>query len=162
VAPRPRREDGFFAAERNHLRQGRDQIGMSVAMLETKEREIDLAAVYAQKFWDAGNSIVTLMFALALAVYATLASSAPVRCLAHRWWGPLIAVAVIGNVGLGFALWRLMIHEARLLGLVTDNATLLDAVVSAFHIRAVMLAINTTLYLVVIALVYYYTPSSCP
>ena len=114
-------------------------------MFGTKKGETELAAAYAQKFWDAGNFIITLIFVLAFAVYAALAASCDSRRIAAERWLVLLPVAVIGNVGLWIVLWRLVVHESRVLKLITDNSEFIDSIESAYDLRKAMLLFNTLL-----------------
>ena len=118
-----------------------------------EDKADDLTASYTQKFWDAGNLVVTLMFALAFGVYTVLAGSPPIRCLAAQNFGTMVWLALFGNFLLAIVLIRLNVHERRLSKILNKNAIFDDALRSALHIRMGMLVFNTALYLGVLTLV---------
>jgi hypothetical protein len=120
----------------------------------------ELAIAYAQKFWDAGNSIVTIIFGLAFAVYFALAQYDGLRPIVHRHIVLLVALALVGNTLLGIVLWRLCLHEKRTIQLIVDDPTFLDSVQSAFEIRLGLLIFNTVMYLGILWFVWANTPSS--
>ena len=70
-------------------------------MFGEKHGEVELAVAYTQKLWDAGNSIVTVMFGLAFAVYVALSQSAYVRYLVAKYFWLLFGLAFLGNGSLG-------------------------------------------------------------
>jgi len=122
-------------------------------MTGDEKNQADLTAAYAQKFWDAGNLVVTATFALAFGVYALLAASHSLRCLAALNFLTLFLLSVVGNLGLGLVLVRLTVHERRLSKLITENFIFDDALRSALDIRVAMLVFNTILYVGVLWLI---------
>lgn len=115
----------------------------------------ELAAAYAQKFWDAGNLIVGLMFSLAFGVYLVLVEHEGSRILIYEHICILTVLALIGNGSLGYLLYRLCLHEMRILSAVTDDANFIDSIQSGLEIRFGLLAFNTTMYLMVIWFVWF-------
>ena len=123
--------------------------------MATNDGESGLATAYAQKFWDAGNQVVTLIFALAFGVYLSLAGSIDIRCLAAERLWHLVSLAIIGNALLGFVLYRLGFHELRVVKMITSDSEFLDSVKSAFHLRLGLLLFNTVLYLAIVGFISY-------
>jgi hypothetical protein len=125
-------------------------------MLSDESSNKDFALAYSQRFGDAANQIVTLMFGLAFAVYLALAGSADVRALLRLYsWLPwlLTGISAFGNGALIFVLYRLCFHEKRIVCSINSNENLIDSIQSAFEIRVGMLIFNTTLYLLAIWIV---------
>jgi hypothetical protein len=132
-------------------------------MLGDEPNGKEFALAYAQKFWDAGNVIVTLTFGVAFAAYLAIAQFSAIRGFIHQYlWVPwlLTGVSVIGNLGLIFVLYRICFHEKRIIGSTIKDADFLDSIQSAFEIRVGMLFFNTVLYLTVIWVVRLTGPST--
>jgi hypothetical protein len=119
-------------------------------MFGEKNGEIELASAYAQKFGDAGNSAVTLMFALAFGAYAVLGTTHDVRCLAQQWIGTLLTLSVVGNMGILILVYMFYFRERQLVKLVTDNKTVAYTVFAAWRARLSLLLFNFGLYLFVL------------
>jgi hypothetical protein len=122
-------------------------------MLSEDTKNKDFALAYAQKFLDAGNSVVTLMFGLAFAVYLALANSLEIRDLIREVnWLPwlLSVISLGGNALLIFVLYRLSFHEKRIVKSMLDDPEFIDSIHSAFEIRSGMLIFNTLMYIGVI------------
>ncbi|TQX88453.1 MULTISPECIES: hypothetical protein [unclassified Rhizobium] len=72
----------------------------------------ELAVLYVDKFWDAGNAIVFSIFGLVFAVVATFAASLEVRILAIKYMLILRRLARIGNLFLLF--WLLVFGAGQI------------------------------------------------
>ena len=123
-------------------------------------QENTLMLAYAQKFWEAGDSVVVLMFGLAFSVYVALSRFPLVRYWAAKYFYWLFVIAIVGNTGLLIVLWCLSVHEVRLIEAVTKDPFLIDAVVSAFHIRLGLFLFNLAMYLTVLGFVRYNVDTS--
>ena len=110
-------------------------------------KEVDFALVYAGKFWDAGNLIVTLMFGLAFGVYYLASQHVEIRDLLQNYFAWIVVLAIVGNGGLWFLLRRLytfeMIHVRKL----TGDPALQATVWNATRARIGLLIFNTVMYL---------------
>ncbi|CDN53805.1 Hypothetical protein RG1141_CH14580 [Neorhizobium galegae bv. officinalis bv. officinalis str. HAMBI 1141] len=113
--------------------------------LDPKEPELALA--YAQNFWDSGNQIVVLVFAVAFGFFLAIAQSLDLRALAATHKTKLVWLAVFGNAALAFLLFRLYVHEHRIVSTLTGNRTLIDGIDSAFEMRLILLLVNLGIYL---------------
>ena len=75
-------------------------------MPESKNDDSEIALAYSQKFWEAGNLIVIMMFTLAFAVYLALIQF----CNARRYVAEtdnfiiLVVLAFVGNGALIYLL----------------------------------------------------------
>ncbi len=120
--------------------------------------ERDVAQPYAQKFWEAGNQIVLLMFGAAFGTYVILAQSPELRnkAIDHIWF--LVLLALAGNATLGYLLWRMACHEYRLTRCYSEHPGLLDAIWSAFHMRIWLMVVNLSIYICVLIWVLKSTP----
>jgi len=117
--------------------------------------EKDLVVVYIQKFCDAVNNVVTLMFGVSFGIYALLAAKSDLRQLAADYVLPLAAIAIVGNFALILLLYRLWYHEDRMLTEITSNVRTRDSVLSAFHMRLILFLSNMFIYFFVIGLNWY-------
>jgi hypothetical protein len=87
-------------------------------MPESKNDDSEIALAYSQKFWEAGNLIVIMMFTLAFAVYLALIQF----CNARRYVAEtdnfiiLVVLAFVGNGALIYLLEKLCQHEIEVIG----------------------------------------------
>jgi len=115
-------------------------------------KELDFALLYAGKFWDAGNLVVTVMFGLAFGIYYLASQHPAIRIMMKEQYYYLLPLAVIGNIALGAVIYRLNHHELRFVEALTSSAHLHDSVKSAYHLRLGMFAFNAVLYIAVLTL----------
>lgn len=122
----------------------------------------DLALAYSQKLWDAGNLIVTMMFALAFGVYYTFVQVCESRIYAAKYWLFLVILSILGNILLGWLIHRLYKHEIEVIRAVEHGRLLFHALWAARNIRWGVLAFNTLLYIGVIIFISAHPPAICP
>lgn len=115
--------------------------------------DLKTAQSYAQKFWDAGNQVVLLVYAAAFGMYVALGQSIELRNRAVYHESKLVGLALLGNAALIFLLWRMSCHEYRLTRTYTKHPLLIDALWSAFHMRIVLVIVNLAIYLFVLTVV---------
>lgn len=130
-------------------------------MADQRRIEEDFALAYSQKFWDAGNLIVTMMFALAFAVYASFIQVCETRIYAHDHYCFLINLSIVSNVLLAWLIDRLYRHEVEIVRSFDRGRLLFHALWAARNIRWGVLAFNTLLYLGVIIFIGTINPT-CP
>jgi hypothetical protein len=116
-------------------------------------KEAELGLNYVHDFWESGNHVVGLTFAASFGFYLIIAQNPQLRTLAFNRRSELAFLAVFGNAALAFLLFRLVVHEYRLVSALTANATALDAVWSAFEMRMTLLVVNLAIYLWIVLLV---------
>jgi hypothetical protein len=116
--------------------------------------EIDLVLAYTQKFWDAGNSVVTVILGLEFAVYIALYQSEYVRYLVAKYFYALVLLAILGKCGILFVIYRLFYHETSLAQSLTHSTVIIDAISAGYKIRAGLLLFNTFMYVSIITLVW--------
>jgi len=104
-------------------------------MADQRSIEEDFALAYSQKFWDAGNLIVTMMFTLAFAVYLTFIQVCQSRIYAADHYYCLVALAIVGNSLLGWLIHRLYKHEVEVIRSVERGRLLFHALWAARNIR---------------------------
>lgn len=117
-------------------------------------RSDEILSSYATRLWDAGNLVVTLIYALAFGVYLVIAGKPDVfdEYITKYFWY-LVVISAIGNLGLLVLIKRLQHHEIGVAGLVCGDPILLDAIKSAMHIRVVLIVANFAMYISVLAVV---------
>jgi hypothetical protein len=130
-------------------------------MFGAKKGEIELASAYAQKFCDAGNSAVTLMFALAFGTYAVLATTHDIRCLASMQFMTLLILGISGNLGIFILVYMFYFRERQLAKLITDDETITYALWAALRARFLLLLFNFGLYLFVITAIWHTLHNGC-
>ena len=113
---------------------------------------------YAQKFWDAGNLSVTLIFGLAFACYYVLATNRGALSYAydHIWW--LVGLSLIGNLGIGVVIWRFYTFESTALMLANASDMFTPTIFHAYCLRLWLVGANTVIYLTVLAFVWRHGP----
>ncbi|MBX5164792.1 hypothetical protein [Rhizobium sp. NZLR4b] len=117
---------------------------------ETHPLDRETALPYAQKFWEAGNQVVLLIYAAAFGFYIALSQREDLSSIAIQHRFELIAIAIFGNAALIYLLWRMACHEYRLTRTYTTNPLLADAIWSALHMRIGLVVVNLSLYLYVL------------
>src|SRR4051812_47585186 len=70
---------------------------------------------YALKFWDAENTVVTLIYGLTFAVYVVISQSPDVRRMIKEYYAPLRFFAYSGNMLIVVLLVRLWWLESSIL-----------------------------------------------
>jgi hypothetical protein len=117
---------------------------------------VELSMAYSQKFWDAGNAVVTIAFGLDFAVFAIFLSSEEARLLIRepKYYWTLIAISAVGNIALYILLSRLRFHEVRIIKSLTNNSDFIDSINSAFDLRIGIWAARIILFLTVITVIY--------
>ncbi|MGO8313845.1 hypothetical protein ACC827_26550 [Rhizobium ruizarguesonis] len=108
---------------------------------------------YSQKFFDAGNQVVALMYGLAFGFYLAVGEHESLEHAAASWRWVLLGMAFAGNIAVGYLIFRLACHERRLIRTYSQNPILHDAVWSAWHMRAGLLAVNFLMYAFVVGAV---------
>ncbi|NKK60700.1 hypothetical protein GFM44_33250 [Rhizobium leguminosarum bv. viciae] len=110
----------------------------------------EIAQSYAQRFWDAGNQTVLLIYAAAFGVYVALGQYPELRNRTLDHEGALVVLALLGNAALIFLLWRMACHEYRLTRTYSEHPLLIDAIWSALHMRITLVCINAAINLFVL------------
>jgi len=123
-----------------------------------RDKELGLITAYAQKYWDAGNILITLMFGVAFGIYYLAVQHKGVRDLIDQYCYEVLIVSAIGNIALAIVLWRFAVNERVLIRKITADEMVIEAIWSGVELRWGLLAGNFFMYVLVIGLIAQYTP----
>ena len=130
----------------------KDNISDNQFVIEDARNTSSLMTTYAQRFADAGNTVVTAMFALAFGIYIILASSSEARSIAAKYCLVLLVMAIVSNLALVILIYRLWREEIGLISQITQHPQITRATRAAMRIRWWLLGANAAIYLTAITL----------
>ncbi|BAV45428.1 hypothetical protein MesoLj113a_44860 [Mesorhizobium sp. 113-1-2] len=105
---------------------------------------------YAQKFWDAENNVITIIYGLTFAVYVIIAQYPDVRRMIKEYYTPLMIFASSGNILLVVLLVRLWWIESYILVDAGYSPTMQWALMHACVTRVLLVVFNFAMYATVL------------